>query len=810
MKQNLLSKSITDNFRKTFFAGIFFIALSTLLLEYTLTRILSVSLWYHFAFMIISVALLGFGISGVILALSKKINLIPSEKLLTILSIFFGVSIIASFLIINQIPFDPFSLLTNHIQFLYLPLYYITITIPFIFPGLIVSILLTRYKSKVSKLYFFDLLGASISCFIFILFIPALGGNGLIIICASFSFISAMIFSFKNHKVLFLISVILFFLEYSFLIDKDVRFPIYVTENKLYSKYISDRPDLKIKTEWNTFSKVDVMRDEEKSPDGYDIYLAIIDEGNSTTNIPNVKSLPIMNKPADASNLAFAHRDTTKNVFIIGSAGGGEILTSLYHNAEDITAVEINGILNDLIKNKLSYWTGPLVRNKSVRLITDDARAVLSSKRIVYDVIISAHTISSSAVSSGAMSMVENFILTKEAAKEYIQHLKNDGIMYITRPETQIPKLITTFRIVRKETSKGTEDSKNNFIVFRRPPHNFEFGKSFLAGILYKKNGFTDTEIYRVREEATSLGLSIEYDRLSSHDGVYKQLIESDNIEAEIDNFPTDIEPATDDKPFFDNNIGFERLSMEGIKETFSQDENAIYALKDKPVAETTLIIILIQTILTAFILLVLPLFLIKKKDDEKTPKLFLIYFACIGLGYIMIQVSLIQKFTLFLGQPVYTMLTVISTMLAASGIGSIFSKKFILRNDRYLLLTFGIIALLAILIGFLTPLLFSMLVRFDIIFRVFISFLIIFIIGFFMGMPFPAGFTMIKDRDRTFPAYAWAVNGFFSVIGSVMAIIFAMIFGFKIVFLISGIIYLFASGFGLLQYSILKNNDQR
>ena len=323
------------------------------------------------------------------------------------------------------------------------------------------------------------------------------------------------------------------------------------------------------------------MRDDESSPDGYDVYLAIIDEGNATTNIPNVKTLPPLTKPADASNLAYVLKDSAEKVFIIGSAGGGEILTGLYYNAKDIVGVEINGILNELISNKLVIWTGPLIKNnKNVRLITDDARSIISSKRIAYDVIISAHTISSSAVSSGAMSLVENYILTKEAVREYLTHLKNDGVIYISRPETQVPKLITTLKIVRQELTEGLEDSKKNFIVFSRPPTSFEGDKSFMAGVVYKKDGFDEFEIFDIRNEASILGLDIEYDPLSRQEGIYQQLIESDNIYSEIEKFETDISPATDDKPFFDNNIGFENLTWVGMTETFAQDDKGILALK--------------------------------------------------------------------------------------------------------------------------------------------------------------------------------------------------------------------------------------
>lgn len=753
--------------------------------------------------MVISVALLGFGVSGVFLSVSEKIKKINTDKLLTWLSILYGISILASFIIINQIPFDPFSLLTESVQFIYLPIYYLLITIPFFFSGLIISVLLSYFKNEISKLYFFDLIGAGVACFAFVIFVPMFGGNGTIVIISAMAFVNAIIFSYKEFKTLTLISSILAAISLSFLINVNGRLPINSSPNKIYGNYIKQRPDLNVFSAWNIFSKIDVMKEEESQEDGYDIMLAIIDDGNATTNIPNVKKLPLETKPADASNLAFAPKntlnDTVNNVFIIGSAGGGEILSSLYNNAKNVTAVEINGILNDLISQKMSYWTGPLVRNNpKVNLITDDARNVITNSKNKFDVIISAHTISASAVSSGAMSMVENYILTQEAVNEYVNHLSGDGIIYISRPETQVPKLITTLKKSVTEITQGKDNGKNDIIVFRRPPNEFETGKSFLAGVLFKKNGFNVDDVIKIKNEAASLNLDIDYDPISKQDGYYKQLIESDNIDNEISNAKLSITPATDDKPFFDKNIGFSNLTLDGIKETFSQDDKAILALKDKPVAETTLLAILVQTILISFVLIFLPLRILNRKKENKNKNIpaekpfdrkFLIYFACLGFGYIMLQICMIQKFTLLLGQPVFTLLTVVSTMLVASGIGSFYSTK-LFSNKKTV---FIVIAVYAIALGLLNPVLFKAFASYDLIIRIIISVVLIFPLGFFMGMPFPTGLGLINDEQKKFIPLAWGVNGFFSVIGTVSAMILAMTIGFKFVFILSGIIYLLA-----------------
>lgn len=788
-------KQKTQTINPAYYAGIFLIASSTLLLEFTLTRILSIVMWYHFAFMVISIALLGYGISGTFLALNNKLRDYDTDKLLTWLSLIFGVSALFTFILMNKIPFDPFSLFSEGVQFFYLPVYYLLITLPFFISGLIISLLLTKFKGDINKLYSYDLIGAGLACFAFVFIMPSFGGNGTIVFVAIGGFLSAIIFSFKNHKWMSLINFFLIGFCFIFLTDRDGMLPINSSQNKIYGNYIKQNPDKKLLTEWNIFSKVDVMKEDGPSEDGIDVYTAIIDDGNATTTIPNVKALPLPNKPADASNMAFATLDSINKVFIIGSAGGGEILTSLYHNAKDVTAVEINDAINDILQNKLRYWTGPLINgNKKVHLITDDARNIMSSRRIVYDVIISAHTISSSAVSSGAMSLVENYILTQEAVEEYLYHLNNKGgILYITRPETQVPKLITTLRAAREKTSEGSNDSENCFVIFRRPPSEFEGERSFMGGVLYKKDGFTEEDVIRVKNEAASLSLNIEYDPTSKQEGPYKELIESNNLDEVIKNYPTNIQPATDNKPYFDDNLGFGNLSMENMSEVFKQNDKAILALKDRPVAQTTLIVILIQSIVAAAFFILLPLKFIKDKSDNKFNKSYLIYFACLGLGYIMIQVSMIQKFTLFLGQPVYTLLTVISTMLIASGIGSMFSSKFFKGSSNKLIIIFSIIAVLVIAIGVLNPILFSSSVRMEIHWRILITVAMIAPLGFFMGMPFPIGLSLIGDNQKKFVALSWGVNGFFSVIGTVITIMLAMTTGFMFVFILSALIYAIA-----------------
>src|SRR5579863_5295721 len=175
--------------------GIFFISFSTLLFELSLTRVFSVTLWYHFGFLIISTALLGFGVSGVLLSLWKKIREdYPLDKTLGWISVCLACSVIVCFWLLQQIPFDPFSLYADRMQFLYMPLTYIIVAIPFFFAGLALSLLFTRFSSSIHRLYAYDLAVAALGCVAIVFTMSYFGGGGSVLFAASFSSIAAILF----------------------------------------------------------------------------------------------------------------------------------------------------------------------------------------------------------------------------------------------------------------------------------------------------------------------------------------------------------------------------------------------------------------------------------------------------------------------------------------------------------------------------------------------------------------------------------------------------------------------------------------
>ncbi|HEY1872743.1 MAG TPA: hypothetical protein VGG71_16905, partial [Chitinophagaceae bacterium] len=239
--------------KNNYFIGIFLVSLATLLLELSLTRVMSVSLWYHFGFLVISTALLGFGTSGVVLASWKKLR----EKndlsnTLSVLALLFGIVTIGCFWLLQKIPFNPFSVATDKRQLYIMPLYYITISAPFFISGLIISLLFTRISSRMSRLYAFDLIGAAAGCLLIVWTMPDLGGSGSVIFSAAVGIMATLAFSEKTF--LRLTSLVLAALIVFFSFSASKYIPIAITKNK--------RPKIKavpIYTKWNTFSFIEMF-----------------------------------------------------------------------------------------------------------------------------------------------------------------------------------------------------------------------------------------------------------------------------------------------------------------------------------------------------------------------------------------------------------------------------------------------------------------------------------------------------------------------------------------------------------------------
>ena len=792
------------------YMGIFCLSFATLLLELALTRVLSVSNWYHFGFLVISVALLGFGTSGVVLTLWTNLREKASiDHALAALSIAFGIVAVSSYCLMQVIPFDPFELLSDWRQLLLMPLYYIVAAAPFFFSGLAIALLLFRGRQSANRLYAADLLGAGLGCAAIAVVMPVFGGSGSVLVAAAFGFIAALGFGFTEARPLAAAGITLAILALALALIADKLIPISVTSSKHHGLQPIDSAP--IYSAWNAFSKVDVYHlpasPENGRPDvGFSI---IIDAGACGTAIADLSAgaREYLRSPKYRPNgVAYVGKVRPK-VLILGSGSGREVLEALNFGARSVTAVDINRIVNDIVTHRMAAYWGGLFEQPEVSLVTEDGRSFVRRSREKYDVIISMATMMPSAVTSGAMTLAESYMFTREAFADYLDHLTPDGVMLITRPGLQIVKLFATGREVFEE--RGLGDPSDHLIAFYGPLS--PYGSTlFTPGLLFKKSPWTADELRLVAER---LGVGhperwfghspeIYYPPgMSPPPGYYlaallRELLAAPNLGTFYAAHREQFSPATDDRPFFNQNLrwasirprDFGQIFVAGLRGSVNTQFDAM------PVAEVMLIVLLVQTSLLAFAFIMFPLARRLRHGLEiSRPWRLLVYFGGLGLGFIMIEIVCIQRFILFLGEPVYTFAVVLAGLLGFAGIGSWIGGR--LGGNSRFSLTWIIPSILVILLleTIMSPWIFSSALGLPLPWRIVIVFAMLGPLGTVLGMPFPVGLRIVSSEAPAFVPWAWGVNGFLTVVGSVGASILGMMLGFTVVLAVSGACYLAA-----------------
>jgi len=812
----------TDQIGTRHYIGIFLLSLATLLLELSLTRVLSVAMFYHFGFLVISTALLGFGVSGVVVTLWRELREgIPLDQALVWITTLFGVVTLACFWLMQRIPFDPFVLFSDRRQWLFISFYYVVLAAPFFCSGLALAVLFTRGTRQIHYLYAFDLFGAGVGCGALALIMPAFGGSGSVAIAAAFGMTAAVFFGLSRRRKGSIWRILLCGAAVALAFHANGLLPITVTPGKIL---LRSKP---LFTAWNTFSRIDVFetpaQPEQHTPA---IRRIIYDSGTAVTSMHDMRIgvreyLSRHKEDADyRSGIAYVGKKKPK-ILIIGSGAGAQVLDALHFGASEITAVEVNPIINDVVLRRMDDFWGGLFRQPEVRLVTDEGRSFVRRSHDRFDAIISVHTISNAALASGALALSENYVLTREAFEDYLDHLSLDGVIYFTRPEPQIPRLVATAR--EALANHGVQDFPSHFYAFRIPPDDAErkrFGEnrpSFRAGLLVKKSPFTQDEI---RQIEALLGVANQWNETSvpaaemlyspsqtSGKSIYQRLLTTSNLPAVYRSEAQQLMPATDDRPFFNHQTRWSSISTGMVRELFAERLFGGLALGDRPIAEVSLLVLLVQSVMIAAVLILLPLRGFSRAGLQ-TPGdwRFLIYFAALGFGFIAIEMALLSQFTLFLGQPVYTYAVVLASLLFCTGIGSYLAGRFEAAPRRTITRVVPLVLLALLVTSFATPFVFSVALGWTLPFRILLAILILLPLGVLLGMPFPTGLRLVSLEAPALVPWGWGVNGFFTVIGTVIALILGMAWGFRAVLVVGGCSYMMALGV----IARLQNQAQR
>jgi hypothetical protein len=754
--------------RRLLFAGIFLIALSGLVLEVSITRIFSAAIWYHFAFVAVSVALVGLGASGLVVQHRvKKLKGKWAENL-TIYSAW-GIAI-----------FIPITLFVMHAlasQVIYLPLFMILFSVPFFLVGIIISAAFNAFASVAGRLYAADLIGASAGALLVVLFLVLTGGEGATLIVGLIAAIGGTIFSriAKNTKktvvslmfVAFALSLII--LNHA---TQIFAIPTDPTAQKDLPIYLREHPGSKIvKTEWNSFSRIDVV---EGGAGGEGLVAKVFIDGGAGTNIISWDGKTESRQELSTwmQYLPFKMMQDPK-VLVIGSGGGRDVVASLVSGSKDVTSVEINPIIYETVK---SYGdrAGNVYSHEYVRSYVDEGRSFITRSSEKYDIVYVPFVDTWASVSSGGLSVSENFLYTLQGFQQYYDHLTDTGKIVTVRWLIDAPRFISTYAKLLEQNGIPQDQLDRHLIMVTSDSYTQD---PSVTMVIFSKSPFTDKEISFFSQSFSQYGYKPILVPGQIMREPYSALLNGQiNLDQFYDMFETKVYPVTDDNPYF--------LSFE------------------KPLPEVVEVLLYASVGIVAIFLLVPFAWMKRRREEEVGTKkseigiaTMIPYFAALGMGFILIELALLQKLILLMGNPTMTFALLLFTLLISSGAGSLLSPRIAKNNMKNLVFIIGGIAGLGILYFlFLPPIIYSTIAE-PIEAKAAVSIAILAPIGFLMGMPLPTGMRLLKVHRPDYIPWMWAVNGAFSVLGAVLAIALGIMYGSSLAMILGILIYLIALG---------------
>lgn len=756
---------------------------ATLLLELSLTRIFSVVFYYHFAFLAISIALFGLGVGGVLSYVVASVASDASRHYTggAIYKKLGTVSLINSVLALGAVLF----VLTRgaDIGTIALGIIYFTTALPFVGTGIIVSLAISETIDRVNTVYFFDLLGAAAGCLALVVLLNTFGGeNTIIAVSVIFAAASAIWFSLAGCRMGRILGVGVGLLFTMLLIVNTGKPFIEVR----YAKGLKLRAEQY--TKWNSISRIGMATDKDAGE------MIFIDADASTAianfDFEHLTASQRQDLEHQGPGIPYNLRPGAKTL-IIGPGGGWDVSRALASGSHDVTGVEINPIIGTkIMRQKYPQLSQNLYLRPDVHIDIEDGRSYVRRSRDKFQVIQATLVDTWASTAAGAFALSENNLYTTDAFRDYLTHLTPDGLLTFTRWGFDPPR--ESLRLVSLAISAladlGEHDAWRHVLVGRSGGKSELHGFGALDTVIISRSALSDADVAHARQAFAAAHMQAIYLPGDPPQNEFGQLLLAKEPLQWERNYRFDITPVSDNRPFFFYTVQPRDVSafllQTGSKSADYKVNIAVPKLFDA---------MIVSVIAVAIILILPPLVLGTKLPRERSVRSFLLYFLAIGMGYILIEVALIQKFLLFLGHPTYALTVVIFSLLISSGFGSYASRKLIADDRRRLLLALGAVALLvAILAAIVQPVL-SNGVGLPFFVKVTTTVLMLAPAGFAMGLPFPTGLRMLEQAHPPSVRWAWSLNAAASVLGSVGALVLALYLGIEQTLLIGGALYLFA-----------------
>lgn len=788
------------------YIGLALISASVLGLQVTFTRIFSLIIWYHFTYLIVGVALLGGGAAGTFLVVRQWDGSKLAERISKI-ALLYSVSVVISLLVINIAHFDPLTRSEWLTTIIGLGLYFVSLFGVFFLGGLAVAGIFTLDAGRAHRLYFADLLGASAGTLLVTLVIQTLNGTGAIVLIALLALIAAWLLNerlsarWRQVIVAGIIIESIMLVVVAFISPIQLPIPRSKELGLILQEGVIGSPEY---TRWNPVARVDVLPE-------YEFVEPPLVGGLSSTftsqlaNNPDASKYPIRLVTLDGTSMTGIHKftgDLTKFDFLeyaviaapfivsqerprtlnIGVGGGIDILLARLYGAAEITAIDINADLVELLKGPYASYSGRLADDPKINILTAEGRGFLMRGTTRYDIIQGIGLDNFAALSGGAYVLSESYIYTVEAFEIAISRLSEQGIFSWTRSVTDPPREMLRLTGLAAEALRRAdiENPGAHIAIVANEEQSS-------ATLLVSRTPFTAGQMERLRTWAESNHFPLFHDPLERKDTVYADYLLTPDPRAFEADYPFNIYPVTDDNPYFYNYFRWTDLS-------FGRDESKGDINLRFPIGNIILLVMFTLSVITAVIFIILPLARFQRRGIQ-TPNVLqiLAYFSLLGVGYITIEVVLIQRFTLFIGYPTQAITITIFSMLFFSAMGSLAAQQICTSASRLKQVMLLLVSTIVLYILGL-PALLQALQQLSDPLRLGGSIIMIAPLAFLLGMPFPTGIRQLHQGGSGIVAWAWGMNGVFSVIGSVLVIIVSMLTSFTVALAMTSVMYAIAA----------------
>ncbi len=766
--------------------------------EVSLTRIFSFAISYHFAYLTIATALLGFGSAGALLAARPHL-LGGSVNRLVLTSGLGGLATVLALGYASVVRFNPFEITQSLTSASLLLSYYIVVAIPFLLSGLFVVTILAKRPERVGQLYAADLLGAGVGCALAVpaiwwLQTPAVVCIGAVALAAAGLVIAGEDVDRRRVSRLFTAATAIIGAAVVLL------GPFPPSPGKFLSTFLSSPTSEHLYQQWTPLSRVDAVgwdKTENSWKSSYAVsgvsphfkgrgseFRMIGYDGGSFAVMYEYKNtdaeLQVFRQHLMAAPYKVHHKPET---LIIGLGGGADALAGIANGVGNMTAVELNPVTIELGKTQFAEFNGGLFNRTDMNVVNAEGRHFIDAEDKDYDLIVLNSIDTLSALSTGAYVLAESYLYTREAFSSYLSSLSPGGMfaLYsydnfgIAGPTYIILRFVSTFDAALR--AKGIEDPAAHVVVIAAT------GTTPLVATLVKNEPFTALELNALSKFVDQQGFSFWHRPDVAVDHQVARFLHQTEAEraAFIDDHYLRLDPATDNSPFFFNFYKWRTLLFKHSDDTGTSPATG----------QRMLMLMLVQALAIAFVMILWPLRTMRVEGAVRKPLGFIVYFASLGLGFILLEIGLMQRFVLFLGFPTYSLSVVLFCLLTFTGIGSALSTRLIGRPERGLpVLVVALVAVVAVLHNVL-PWIFATYLKEPLPWRILMTVLVFAPLGTLLGMFFPLGIRVVERIDHRLVPWAWGINGVTSVVGTITSVMLAMAYGFTAVMVLSLAIYI-------------------